>query len=139
MRATLSASEEAHPNAEGTRELFIVVCASGFENSARARSALMFAALAATGGYKTVLYCIQNAVDIMVRGSLEKNERPQPGVPSLAQRLNEALDAGVEIHCCTQSMANKHLSETDLIDGARAAGAMSLIVLAAEAKGTISF
>jgi predicted peroxiredoxin len=122
-----------------TEDLFIVVCASGFESSARARSALMFAALAATGGYRTVLYCIQNAVDIMVRGSVEKNEKPQPGVPSLLQRLKDALEAGVEIHCCTQTMANKNLSEHDLIEGATAAGVMNLIVPASKAKGTISF
>ena len=139
MAGTLREPVPVRTRTEGTEDLFIVVCASGFENSARARSALMFAALAATGGYRTVLYCIQNAVDIMVRGSVEKNERLQPGVPSLAQRLNEALEAGVEIHCCTQTMANKNLTEVDLIDGARAEGAMNLIVLAAQARGTISF
>jgi predicted peroxiredoxin len=139
MQGTLQQPAAGHSRNEGTEDLFIVLCASGFENSARARSALMFAALAATGGYRTVLYCIQNAVDIMVRGSVEKNESPQPGVPSLAQRLKEALEAGVEIHCCTQTMANRNLMEHDLIDGARAAGAMNLIVLAAQARGTISF
>lgn len=139
MQGTLRQPAIGHSHDEGTGDLFIVVCASGFENIARARSALMFAALAATGGYRTVLYCIQNAVDIMVRGSVEKNERPQPCVPSLAQRLNEALEAGVEIHCCTQTMANKNITEDDLLSGAKGAGAMNLIVLATQAKGTISF
>jgi predicted peroxiredoxin len=139
MQVTLGQPTAGHVRREETEELFIVLCASGFENCARARSALMFAALAATGGYRTVLYCIQNAVDIMIRGSVERNEVPQPGVPSLAQRLKEALDAGVEIHCCTQTMANKNITEQDLIEGAKAAGAMSLIVLASQARGTISF
>jgi predicted peroxiredoxin len=121
------------------QDIFIVLCASGFENVARARSALMFAALAASANYRTILYCIQNAVDIMVRGSIEKNEIPQPGLPTLAQRLCDALEAGVEIQCCTQTMANKGITEDDLVSGVKAAGAMNLIALTTKAKGTISF
>ena len=44
---------------------FIVLCTSGFENAPSARSALMFATLAAAANLKTILFCVQNAVDIM--------------------------------------------------------------------------
>lgn len=118
---------------------FIVLCASGFEKIASARSALMFATLAAAADLKTILFCVQNAVDIMVKGGIEKNEKPVPGVPTLAQRLQEALEMGVEIQCCTQTMANKKITETDLLPEVKAAGAMNLIVLATEAHGTLSF
>ena len=120
-------------------DLFIVLCASGFESIARARSALMFATLAASADYQTVLYCIQNAVDIMVRGAVEEHERPQPGVPTLRQRLDEALEMGVEIQCCTQTMANKGIAEQDLIPGVTASGAMSLIELTSRARGSLCF
>jgi predicted peroxiredoxin len=118
---------------------FVVLCASGFESIARARSALMFATLAAAGEYKTILYCIQNAVDILVKGAVEKNEKPQEGVPTLAQRLEEAQQFGVEIQCCTQTMANKNIAEQDLIPGVKPAGAMNLISLASTAKGSLCF
>jgi predicted peroxiredoxin len=118
---------------------FIVLCASGFEKIANARSALMFASLAAAADLKTILFCVQNAVDIMVKGSIEKNEKPVPGVATLAQRLQEALEMGVEIQCCTQTMANKKITEDDLLPEVKAAGAMNLIVLATEAHGTLSF
>jgi len=118
---------------------FIVLCTSGFEKISSARSALMFATLAASASLKTILFCVQNAVDIMVKGSIEKNERPVPGVPTLAQRLQEALEMGVEIQCCTQTMANKKIAEADLLPEVKAAGAMNLIVLATEAHGTLSF
>lgn len=95
--------------------------------------------LAASADYKTILYCIQNAVDIMVRGAIEKNEVPQPGVPTLVQRLNEAIEMGVEIQCCSQTMANKKITEEDLIPGVKIAGAMNLITLATDAKGTLCF
>ncbi len=121
------------------KEYFIILCASGFENPERVRSALMFATLAATANYRTILYCVQNAVDVMVKGAVEKTESSKPKTPTIAQRLQEALEMGVEIQCCSQTMANKGLTEKDLIDGATVAGAMNLIALAAEAKGTLCF
>ncbi len=125
--------------AKDPEKQFIVLCASGFEKIANARSALMFASLAAAADFKTILFCVQNAVDIMVKGSIEKNEKPVPGVPTLSQRLQEALEMGVEIQCCTQTMGNKKIMENDLLPEVKAAGAMNLIVLATEAHGTLSF
>ncbi len=122
-----------------TENIFIILCASGFDNVERVRSALMFAALAASADYRTILYCIQNAVDIMIKGGLEKNEIPKPGLPTIAQRLHEAMDVGVEIQCCTQTMANKKVSERDLLPGVKTAGAMNLISLSSIAKGTLCF
>ncbi len=122
-----------------TEKQFIVLCAAGFEKIANARSALMFASLAAAADLKTILFCVQNAVDIMVKGSIEKNEKPVPGVPTLSQRLQEALEMGVEIQCCTQTMANKKITENDLLPEVKAAGAMNLIDLAIKAHGTLSF
>jgi len=126
-------------NESGTEDLFIILCASGFENVARARSALMFAALAASANYRTILYCIQNAVEIMVRGAIEAHEGQLPESPSLAQRLGEALELGVEIQCCTQTMANKGITDSDLLQGVVPAGAMSLIALTSTAKGSLCF
>lgn len=120
-------------------DLFIVLCTSGFERVPSVRSALMFATLAASADYKTILFCVQGAVDIMVKGAIEKNEKPDPNAPTLSQRLSEAIELGVEIQCCSQTMVNKKYSEDDLVPGIKIAGAMNLIVLAAKAKGTICF
>lgn len=120
-------------------DVFIVLCATGFENPARVRSALMFASLAASANYRTILYCIQGAVDLMVRGALEKRQEQEQGVPTVAMRLEEALAAGVKIQCCTQTMANKKIVEDDLLPGIKPAGAMNLIALTSNAKGVLSF
>jgi len=127
------------PAGKCRHDTFIVLCASGFENVARVRSALMFAALAASADYRTVLYCIQTAVDVMVKGAIEEHETPQPGVPTILQRLGEAMEAGVEIQCCTQTMANRNITEKDLLPGITPAGAMSLIEMTSRAKGSLSF
>lgn len=119
--------------------LYAIVCASGFESEERVRSALMFASLAAAADYRTILYCIQGAVEVMVKGAIEARESPRPGLPSIAQRLREALESGVAIQCCTQTMANKGILPADLVAGVEPAGAMSLIALTTRALGTISF
>ncbi len=124
---------------EDSKKQFVVLCATGFEKIANARSALMFASLAAAADFKTILFCVQNAVDIMVKGAIEKNEKPVSGVPTLTQRLEEALEMGVEIQCCTQTMANKKITEDDLLPQIKAAGAMNLIDLATKAHATLSF
>jgi len=131
-----------HPKEQisGTEEeIFIVLCAAGFNQIARVKSALMFATLAAVAETRTILYTVQEAVEVMVKGAIEGKEKPLPNVPTLSQRLQEALDAGVEILCCTQAMANKGIKETDLIEGAKPAGAMTLIELALRAKGILCF
>jgi len=118
---------------------FIVTCTSGFDKITNARSALMFASLAAAADFKTILFCIQNAVDVMVKDAIEKNETPVPGVPTLAQRLAEALEMGVEIQCCTQTMAKKKMTGEDLIPQVKLAGAMNLIDLTTKADGPLCF
>jgi predicted peroxiredoxin len=49
------------------------------------------------------------------------------------------MEMGVEIPCCSQTLANKKLTAGDLLPGVTMAGAMSLIDLAIRAKGTLSF
>ena len=118
---------------------YVVLCASGFDFPPKMRSALMFASLAASAEMPTVLYCVQNAVEVMVKGSIEKNEKPEPGTPTMLDRLEEAMALGVQIQCCTQTMKNKGISTEDLIEGVEPAGAMSLIDLTTKATGSISF
>jgi len=139
MATTTKALDTEQSKKQEADDLFIVLSASGFDSIARARSALMFATLAAAANYQTILYCIQNAVDVLVKGAIEKNEVPQPGVPTLTQRLAEAMEMGVEIQCCSQTMANKKITEEDLLPGVKIAGAMNLITLACKAKGVLSF
>ena len=131
-------SDVARPDAR-LGNLFIILCASGFESPARVRSALMFAALAASAEYRTILYCIQNAVDVMVKDGAVRREQTQNGSPSIAQRLREAMEMGVEIQCCTQTMTNKGVASGDLLPGVTPAGAMSLIDLASRARGALCF
>lgn len=119
--------------------LFVVLCSSGFESAEGVRSALMFATLAALSDHRAVLFCVQGAVDVMVKGAVERSEIPSSGAPRIARRLAEALEAGVEILCCSQTAANKGLSQDDFIQGVRIAGAMELIEMSGRAETVLSF
>lgn len=133
---------DAKKESESTQDrpqIFTILCTSGFDRVPNVRSALMFASLAASADYRTILFCLQGTVDIMVKGAIEKNEKPEPGAPTLSQRLAEAMELGVEIQCCAQTMQNKGLTDADLIPGVTAAGAMTLIDLASMGQGTLCF
>ena len=99
----------------------------------------MFATLAAAGQYKAVLYCIQGAVDVMAKGAIERHESPGSQAPTIGQRLREAIDMGVRIQCCSQSMANRKLKKEDMLEGVEVEGAMSLIELISASKGSLCF
>ncbi len=114
----------------------VFVLSKGLNYPDIARTTLMLAALSANLGVRTTLFCFQDGVEIMVKGALD-NEKVEPGVPTVRQRLNEAIDAGVEILVCSQTLVVRKINEGDLIDHARAAGAATLIFLAKEAKNVI--
>ncbi|MBZ0157705.1 MAG: DsrE family protein [Alphaproteobacteria bacterium] len=134
-----NATKESERSQDATENIFTILCTSGFDRVPNVRSALMFASLAASANYRTILFCLQGTVDVMVQGAIEKNEKPEPGAPTLSQRLSEAMELGVEIQCCAQTMANKGLTEKDLIPGITVAGAMTLIDLASMGQGTLCF
>ncbi len=136
---TESTASSADLSKAPPKSSFVVMCASGFDNSARMRSALMFASLAAAAEMDTVLFCVQGAVDVMMKGAIEKNETPEPGAPTLLERLEEAMALGVSIQCCTQTMNNRGMKTEDLIEGVEPAGAMSLIDISTRSDGTICF
>ncbi len=117
---------------------FLVMLSSGLNTPQFARSALMFATIAASMGWETYLYCAQDGVEAMVKGAAEKDV-VAPGLPSLKQRLLEALEAGVKIQVCSTSVQNRKLKKEDLIPEVEIAGGAVLIEHATESAGTLSF
>ncbi len=117
-------------------ERLVFVLSKGLNYPDIARTTLMLAALSANLGVKTTLFCFQDGVEIMVKGALDSEEEI-PGVPTVRQRLNEAIEAGVEILVCSQTLVVRKIKEEDLIEPVRAAGAATLIFLAKEAKNVI--
>ncbi len=109
---------------------------TGFNRPGITRGALMFSAISASMDVETVLYCVQEGADVMVKGAVDKEE-VKPGIPTIKQRLQEAIDAGVDIQVCSATAKLKRITEDDLIEHARITGAATLIDLALESDNVI--
>ncbi|MFQ6014305.1 MAG: DsrE family protein [Anaerolineae bacterium] len=117
---------------------FLILLTVGLNAPAVARSAFMFASLAAAFYLDTVVYCVQEGADIMVKGAVDKEE-VRPGIPTLKQRLAEAIEAGVKFQVCEITAANKGIEEEDLIPQAKLVGGAVLIDLALDCDGMLCF
>ena len=114
----------------------VFVLSKGLNYPDIARTTLMLATLSANLGIKTTVFCFQDGVEIMVKGALDKEE-VKPGVPTIRQRLNEAIEAGVKIYVCSQTLVVRKIKEEDIIDEVEVAGAATFIYLALEADKVI--
>ncbi len=114
----------------------VFVLTTGLSSPGVTRATLMFSAISAAMDVETTLFCVQDGVEVMVRGALD-GEEVSPGVPTIKQRLDEAIEAGVEILVCEQTMRVKGISEDELIPEAAVSGAATLIDLALEAENVL--
>ena len=105
----------------------------------KVKSALMFATLAQYSGCETVVYCVQDGADAVVKGVIKEKGKLPLGVPTFAQRLAEAREAGVKFQLCEQVAKNRNLAKEDLIEGTEIAGGIQLIVYALEYDGMLFF
>lgn len=122
--------------AENKRIVFLLK--HGLDNPGVARAGLMFASISAAMDVETILYCIQDGADVLLKGAPEK-EKVAPGKPSIKQRLQEAIDAGVKFELCEATARLKGVKQEDLIPQAQIVGAARLIDLTLDSNGVISY
>src|SRR5512146_2966030 len=121
------------------RKKFAVQLSSGINDVGKAKSAVMFATIAQCSGCDSVVYCVQDGADAVVKGLIREQGTLPPGVPTFEQRLSEALEAGVKFELCEQVARNRKLAKEDLIEGTEIAGGLQLIVYALEYDGMLFF
>jgi predicted peroxiredoxin len=121
------------------RKKFAVQLSSGVRDVGRVKSALMFAALARHSGCDTVVYCVQDGADAVIKGKIREEGLLPPGVPTFEQRLAEALEAGVRFQLCEQVAKNRNLTREDLVEGTEIAGGIHLVMYALEYDGMLFF
>ncbi|MCL5961721.1 MAG: DsrE family protein [Chloroflexi bacterium] len=117
---------------------FTVLLTVGLNSPGVARAALMFATIAAVSDLQTVVYCVQEGADLMVKGVVDREET-KPGMPTLRQRLDEAIAAGVEFQVCEATAVGRGITREDLIEQARIVGGAVLIANTLESAGVLSF
>ncbi len=121
------------------RKKFAVQLSTGVRDVGKVKSALMFATLAQHSGCDTVVYCVQDGADAVVKEIIKEEGILPPGVPTFEQRLAEALEAGVKFQLCEQVAKNRNLTKDILIDGTEIAGGIHLIIYALEYDGMLFF
>lgn len=123
----------------GKRKLFVVQLSTGARDTAKIKSALMFAALARHSGCDAVLYCVQDGADAVTKGAVREEGSLPQGTPTFEQRLAEAREAGVRFQLCEQAARNRNVTKEDLIEGTEIAGGVQLIEYALECDGMLFF
>jgi predicted peroxiredoxin len=121
------------------RKKFAVQLSSGVNDVGKVKSALMFATIAQCSGCDTVVYCVQDGADAVVKGKIREEGLLPPGVPTFEQRLADAIQVGVKFQLCEQVAKNRGLTKDDLIEGTQIAGGIHLIVYALEYDGMLYF
>lgn len=123
----------------GERKRFCVQLSTGKKDVGKVRSALMFATMAQLSDCDTVLYCVQDGADAVVKGRIREENMLPPGIATYEQRLAEALAAGVKLQLCGQVAQNQGIRKEDLVDGAEILGGIHLITYALDFDGMLFF
>jgi predicted peroxiredoxin len=121
------------------RKKFAVQLSSGVNDVGKVKSALMFATIAQCSGCDTVVYCVQDGADAVVKGKIKEEGLLPPGVPTFEQRLADAIQVGVKFQLCEQVAKNRGFTKDDLIEGTQIAGGIHLIIYALEYDGMLYF
>ena len=132
------AASSAPAEEKKEENLFLVVLRSGLNAPGQVRAALMYASIAAAMNKDVIVYCVQEGADVMVKGAPEK-EQTKPGMPTIAQRLAEAIEIGVRLEVCEQTADTRGIKAEDLIPEAKLIGGASLIDYAIRARGQLTF
>jgi predicted peroxiredoxin len=124
---------------EGSRKRLAVQLSTGAKDVGKVKSALMFATLAQLSDCDTILYCVQDGADAVVKGRIREEGTLVPGVPTFEQRLAEALAAGVKVQLCGQVAQIQGIRKEDLVEGAEIVGGIHLITYALDFDGMLFF
>ncbi len=121
---------------EQKKMLFFLI--HGLDALHMARACFMFASISAMMDVDTTVYCVMGGAEAIVKENISKDD-VEPGKPDLAQRLKEAVEAGVKIVVCDRTLRAKNIPAESLIPEAKIVGAATLIDLALDADSTLTF
>jgi predicted peroxiredoxin len=116
----------------------LVVMTSGPDTPRRCATPFFMATLAASMEYEvTMFFTIDGA--LLLKKGLAATIYPKAGGKSVAEFLNEAVEAGVKLTACSASLELHDLKPEDLIDGVKMVGGASLWQMAEGMKTVLSF
>jgi predicted peroxiredoxin len=121
------------------RKKFGVQLSTGLRDVGKVKSAIMFATIAQCSGCDTVVFCVQDGADALIKGNIKEEGVIPSGVPTFEQRLEDAIKVGVKFQLCEQVAVNRNLTTGDLIEGTEIVDGSRLITYAMEYDGMLYF
>jgi predicted peroxiredoxin len=124
---------------DGEGKKILVIQTHGVDTPRRTYSPLFYAMAAAAMEMDVMVWFTMDGTNQLKKGAAEKVQLDPTSDVTLKTMLEQAMDAGVKLRVCQQSMALWDMSEDDLIDGVEILGATSIIDLALEADHVMYF
>jgi len=116
----------------------LIMMTSGPDTPRRCATPFFMATLAAAMDYDVTMFFTIDGTLLLKKG-MAATVFPKAGGKSVAEFLNEAIEAGVKITACTASTELHGLAPEDLIDGVKMVGGASFWQMSEEAKTVVSF
>ena len=114
------------------RTLLIVVT-SGPEAPRRCVTPFQVAAIGALMEWDVSMYFTIGGARLLKKGVAETVQR-EVGGKSVGEWLHDAVDLGVKMYVCTDSMELNDVTREDLLDGVELAGIATMLAMADEAR-----
>ncbi len=117
----------------------LVIQTHGVETPTRTYSPLFYAMAAAAMEMDVMVWFTMNGTNQLKKGEAEKIKLDPTSDVTLKTMLEQAIESGVKLRVCQQSLALWNMTQDDLIDGVEILGATSIINLALESDHVMYF
>ena len=117
----------------------LVIQTHGVESPTRTYSLLFYAMAAAAMEMDVMVWFTMNGTNQLKKGEAEKIKLDPTSDVTLKTMLDQAIESGVKLRVCQQSLALWNMTQDDLIDGVEILGATSIINLALESDHVMYF
>lgn len=122
---------------EGKR--ILIIQTHGVDTPTRTYSPIFYAMAAAAMEMDVMVWFTMNGTNQLKKGAAEKVQLDPKSDVTLKTLLLQALEAGVKLNVCQQSMDLWDMTKEDLIEGVGILGATSIIDLALESDHVMYF
>lgn len=117
----------AQPGAVVSKDRVLVVQSNGIGNAERAYATFIFSKVALSMGKKVTIFTLMDGASIARKGNAASVKHPD--FDRLDRLMDEVLKAGATMYVCELSAKFRGIKPTDLVDGAKMAGAATFIEL----------
>ncbi|RMD95596.1 MAG: sulfur reduction protein DsrE [Calditrichaeota bacterium] len=117
----------------------LIIQTHGVDTPTRTYSPLFYAMAAAAMEMDVMVWFTMNGTNQLKKGEAEKVQLDPTSDVTLKTMLEQAMDSGVKLRVCQQSMELWDMTKDDLIDGVEILGATSIIDLALNADHVMYF